>query len=194
MPTLVQQLVKKGILEKEKATSLEFEIKSSGKKDEEVILERGIVSESFLFSLKSENLKIPLKEVVASEIPLKILELIPEESARYYKMVPLSKKDNLLEVGMVFPEDLKAQEALKFLARQGKFSYQVFLITLTSFNSLLKQYRTLKREVSRALEELEIELREEKIEMKPMKVAEFERLAEEAPIIKVVAVILRHAV
>ncbi len=192
--TIVQQLVKKGILEKEKATSLEFEIKSSGKKDEEVILERGIVSESFLFSLKSENLKIPLKEVVASEIPLKILELIPEESARYYKMVPLSKKDNLLEVGMVFPEDLKAQEALKFLARQGKFSYQVFLITLTSFNSLLKQYRTLKKEVSRALEELEIELREEKIEMKPMKAAEFERLAEEAPIIKVVAVILRHAV
>ncbi len=193
MPTLVQQLVKKGILEKEKAASLEFEIKSSGKKDEKVILERGIVSESFLFGLKSENLKIPLKDVVASEIPLKILELIPEESARYYKMVPLLKKDNLLEVGMVFPEDLKAQEALKFLARQGKFSYQVFLITLTSFNNLLKQYRTLKKEVSRALEELEIELREEKMEIKPMRAAEFERLAEEAPIIKVVAVILRHA-
>ena len=194
MPTLVQQLVKKGILEREKAASLEFEIKSSGKKDEEVILEKGIVSESFLFGLKSENLKIPLKEVVASEIPLKILELIPEESARYYKIVPLAKRDNLLEVGMVFPEDLKAQEALKFLARQGKFSYKVFLITLTSFNNLLKQYRTLKREVSRALEELETELREERTGARPMKAAEFERLAEEAPIIKVVAVILRHAV
>jgi len=192
--TILQQLVKKGILEKEKAASLEFEIKSSGKKDEEVILEKGIVSESFLFGLKSENLKIPLKEVVASEIPLKILELIPEESARYYKIVPLAKRDNLLEVGMVSPEDLKAQEALKFLARQGKFSYQVFLITLTSFNNLLKQYRTLKREVSRALEELETELREEKTGVRPMKAAEFERLAEEAPIIKVVAVILRHAV
>ncbi|MCJ7786996.1 GspE/PulE family protein, partial [Patescibacteria group bacterium] len=192
--TLLQQLVKKGILEKEKAASLEFEIKSSGKKDEEVILEKGIVSESFLFGLKSENLKIPLKEVVASEIPLKILELIPEESARYYKIVPLAKRDNLLEVGMVSPEDLKAQEALKFLARQGKFSYQVFLITLTSFNNLLKQYRTLKKEVSRALEELETELREEKTGVRPMKAAEFERLAEEAPIIKVVAVILRHAV
>jgi len=194
MPTLVQQLVKKGILEKEKAASLEFEIKNSGKKDEEVILEKGVVSESFLFGLKSENLKIPLKEVVASEIPLKILELIPEESARYYKMAPLAKRDNLLEVGMVSPEDLKAQEALKFLARQGKFSYQVFLITLTSFNNLLKQYRTLRREVSRALEELETELKEEKTGARPMKAAEFERLAEEAPIIKVVAVILRHAV
>jgi len=192
--TLVQQLVKKGILEKEKAASLDFEIKSSGKKEEEVILEKGIVPENFLFDLKSENLKIPLKEVVASEIPLKILELIPEESARYYKIVPLAKRDNFLEIGMVSPEDLKAQEALKFLARQGKFSYKVFLITLTSFNNLLKQYRTLKREVSRALEELETELREEKREVRVMKAAEFERLAEEAPIIKMVAVILRHAV
>ena len=192
--TLIQQLVKKGILEKEKAGPLEFEIKNSGKKEEEVILDRGIVSESFLFGLKSENLKVPLKEVVVEEISLKTLELIPEESARYYKMVPLAKKDNVLEVGMVYPEDLKAQEALQFLARRNKFSYQVFLITLSSFNNLLKQYRTLKREVGRALEELEVELREETIEAKPVRAAEFERLAEEAPIIKVVAVILRHAV
>jgi len=194
MPTLIQQLVKKGILEKEKAGPLEFEVKNSGKKEEEIILDRGIISENFLFNLKSENLKVPLKEVVAEEVPLKILELIPEESAKYYKMVPLFRKDTLLEVGMVYPEDLKAQEALQFLARRNKFSYQVFLITLSSLSNLLKQYRTLKREVGRALEELETELKEETLEMKPVKAAEFERLAEEAPVIKVVAVILRHAV
>ena len=60
--TLIQQLVKKGVLDKEKATSLELEIKESGKKEEEVILEKGIIDENFLFNLKSENLKIPLKE------------------------------------------------------------------------------------------------------------------------------------
>lgn len=192
--TLIQHLVKKGILEKEKAGPLEFEIKNSGKKEEEVILAKGIVSESFLFGLKSESLKMPLKDVAAEEVPLKILELIPEESARYYKMVPLSKQENFLEVGMVYPESLRAQEAIQFLSRQGKFSYRVFLITPTTFNNLLRQYRTLKREVGRALEELEVELKEEKGKLKPDRAVEFERLAEEAPIIKVVAVILRHAV
>lgn len=191
--TLVQQLVKKGILEKEKATSLEFEIKSSGKKEEEVILEKRITSEIFLFSLKSENLKIPLKKVAAEEIPLKILEQIPEESARFYNMIPLAWKDDVLEVGMVYPEDLKAREALKFISRQDKFSYQVFLITPTDFKEIFKKYRSLKREVTRALEELETEVEAEKIERRPMEAAEFERLAEEAPISKVVAVILRHA-
>lgn len=192
--TLLQQLVKRGILEKEKATSLEFEIKQSGKREEEVILKRGIVPEEVLFKLKSENLKILLKVVVAEEVPLETLELIPEETARYYQMIPLSKKDKLLEVGMVYPEDLKSQEALKFLSRQGKFNYKVFLITPTTLNNLSKQYRTLKGEVGMALEELRTELKEEKFKPRPKTAAEFERIAEEAPITKIVAVILRHAV
>ena len=192
--TLVQQLLQKKLIDKEKALSLEFEIKQSGKKEEDVILEKRVVSENSLFNLKSENLKIPLREIAPEDVPLKILEIIPEESAKYYQMIPIGRKDNSLEVGMVFPEDLKAQEALKFLTRQEKVSYQVFLITPTTFNNLLKQYRTLKKEVSKALEELEEEIKVEKVKAAPIGAAELERLVEEAPISKVAAVILRHAV
>jgi len=189
--SLIQILLKQGILDKEKATSLEFEIKEKGLPEEEVILEKRICSENFLFNLKSENLKINFKKVTSEEVPLEILELIPEETAKYYKMIPLAKKENILQIGMVYPEDLKVQEALKFLARQGKFNYEVFLITPSDFNELLKRYRTLKGEVGMALEELKTEL---KVERVPKTTAELERLAEEAPITKIVAVILRHAV
>ncbi|HDL74946.1 MAG TPA: type II/IV secretion system protein [bacterium] len=190
--TLIQQLVKKGVIDKEKAASLEHEIKNSNKKEEQIILEKGITSEDFLYRLKSENLRIPLKNVDVEEIPLKVLELIPEESAKYYKMVPLIKKGNILEVGAVYPSDLKVQEALKFLARQGEFTYQVFLITPTTFKKLLKQYKTLKKEIGRALEELETELKTEK--KTPLKKEEIEKMVEEAPVTKIVAVILKHAV
>ncbi len=194
MPNLIQQLVKKGVLEKEKATSLEYEIKTSGKKEEEVILERRLVSESFLFNLKSKNLKIPLKKVHPEDVSLKALELIPEESAKYYRMIPLTKKDKILEVGMVYPEDLKAQEALKFLARQGKFSYKVFLITFSDYEKIFKKYKSLRREVEKALEELEVEMKTDKFSVELLRKKGLERLAEEAPISKVVAVLLRHAV
>lgn len=192
--TLIQQLAKKGLLNKERAASLEYEVKSSGKKEEEVLLARKAVSEDVLFHLKSKILKIPLKEAFPEDIPSEILNLIPEESARFYKLVPLAKKGNVLEVGMVYPEDLKAQEALQFLARQKHFEYKSFLITLSTFKNIFKKYKTLKREVKRALEELEAELKGERIEEKPPPAAELERLVEEAPISKVVAVILRHAV
>ncbi len=191
---LIQQLVKKGLLEKENAASLEYEVKNSGKKEEEVILEKRIVSEEFLFGLKSESLKIPLKKVYADDVSLKVLELIPEDSAKYYRMIPVARRENILEIGMVYPEDMKAREALEFLARQQKLTYQIFLITFSDFRNLLKKYRTLKGEVSRALEELETELKEEKIETEEVPVSDFEKMAEEAPISKVVAVLLRHAV
>lgn len=195
MFTLIQQLTQKGLLEKNQASSLEFEVKNSGKKEEEVILEKKIVSESVLFSLKSENLGIPLSEEIAPEdISLKVLEMIPEESARYYKMIPFARRDDAIDVGMVYPEDTRAQEALKFLSRQGRFSPRVFLITPSVFANLLKQYRTLKGEVKKALDELESELKVDKSKERAVDAGDLEKLVEEAPISKVVAVILKHAV
>ena len=193
--TLIQYLIKKGVLDKKQTAGLEYDIKVSGKKEEEVIVEKGIIPEDLVFELKGENLKVPVRKVLAEDVPLEILELIPQESAKYYCMIPLSQKEKTLEVGMVYPEDLRAQEALKFLSRQGKFNYKVVLISLTTFDNILKQYKTLKKEVTMALEELESELKsEDGTQRQPLKKAEFERMAEEAPITKVVAVMLRHAV
>lgn len=191
---LINKLLEKGVIAEEKAASLQAEAKASGKNIEDLVLEQGVVPEVVLFGLKSEDLKIPLREVEVETVPLKTLESIPEETAKYYQMIPLKKAESALEIGMVCPEDLKAQEALKFLARQKSFTYKVFLITPTTFKELLGQYRTLKREVGRALEELQFELKEETERTKPRTAAEYQRIAEEAPITKIVAVILRHAV
>ncbi|NIU88446.1 MAG: hypothetical protein GWN56_14630, partial [Nitrosopumilaceae archaeon] len=64
------------------------------------------------------------------------------------------------------------------------------LISLSNFNNLLKKYRSLKKEVTTALEELETEMGAGK----ETKAAQTGRMAEEAPVSKMVAVILRHAV
>ncbi len=192
--TLIEYLVKQSIINKEKAGQLEYEVKTSGKREEEIILEKGILMEAPLFEFKSKNLKIPLKTVVADDIPLKILELIPYDSAKYYRMIPLEKKDSKVEVGMVYPEDIQAQEALKFLFRQQKLSYGIFLITPTLFENLSKQYQSLKKEVTMALEELEGEMDNGGTEKVPVQREGFERIAEDAPVTKMVAVILRHAV
>jgi len=192
--SLLDKLVEKGLLEKDKAASLRIEIEQSGKKEEEAILESGAIPEIALFQTKSEFLKIPLKEVNPEKINPEILEMIPEETARYYQMIPLEKTAKALEIGMVYPEELKAQEALKFIFRRQRQNYKVFLISRSTFRNILKKYRNQKREVGMALEELETELQEETIKKKASTVAEFERMAEEAPITKIVAVILRNAV
>lgn len=190
---IVTLLVQKNLLKKEEAERLQKEIQTTGQKPEEMLLARRKIEEDLLFQVKSEALRMPLRSVEAEEVSLKTLELIPEDSAKYYKMVPLTSREGKFEVGMVYPEDARAQEALQFLARQGKFSYQTSLITPSTFENLMKQSRSLRRETTRALHELEQEIGKGE-GAQESKEAQFGPLKEEAPITKMVAVILRNAV
>ena len=190
--SLIQELAKKGVLPQEKATQLEYEINKSGEKEEQVIMDKGLVSEEIVFETKSEYLGVPLKKDV-EDISPEILKLIPEETAVYYKMVPLGEgKGNLLDVGMIYPEDLKAQEALSFLSREKKFNSQIFLISFSVFNKVSNQYKNFKKEVRSALDDLRNELDDK--ESPSGRDVETEAISEDAPITKIVAVILRHAV
>ncbi len=189
--TLINQLVEKGVLNKKKAQILEEELKTSEKTEEELLLRDGIISENVLFQLKAENLKIPLKNVDASEISIDILRIIPKDAAEFYYMVPIGKKGRILEIGMVYPENLKSQEALKFLTRRGNYSFRVYLITFSNFRDILKQYLSFTKEVKQALTEAESEYEETDVSEKA---AELEKIGEEAPISKIVSVIIKHAV
>jgi len=189
---ILRVLAEKHLLKKEQVEQIKKEIASSGEKPEEALLKNQLIEEDLLFATKSEAVGVQLRKIIPDEVVLKVLEVIPEDSAKYYSMVPLTSNENVLEIGMVYPEDAKAQEALQFLARRGNFSYKVFLIRLSDFEGLMKQYRNLKQEMKRALEELEEEMGKE--EQPRGKKYERERVIEEAPVTKMVAVILRNAV
>ncbi len=191
----IPRLVEKGKIDPKKAKQLEEEILVSGKTEEQLLLEKKAVSLEDLYSLKSEILGVPfLPEAEGLEIPNKVLALIPEDSSRFYNLMPLGFKEDVLEVGMFDPENTKAKEVLLFLARQHRFAYKIFLITPVAFDILSKQYRNLREEVGQALEALETEAGEEEVEIRTEQKPGMEKLTEEAPIIKMVGVILRHAV
>jgi type IV pilus assembly protein PilB len=188
---IIEELVKRGILTGEQEKNFKREVETLGKKEEEVILDKKILSEEELFSLKSEILKIPLKKFEPKEISPEILKEIPEETAEFYKIVPISKRGKILEVGMVYPEDLDAIEAIKFLARKKDLEIRTFLITLSNFKRAMEEYRVKREEIEKALEELEKEL---KVEKEKPTIAELGRIVEEAPISKAVASILRYGI
>lgn len=171
-----------------------MEAKEKEKTPEELILGKKILPENILFQIKSKLTGVPLRETLPEKIPSEILEIIPRESAEYYKIIPLllRKKEEVLEVGMVYPDDPKAVEALKFLTRQQKLHLKIFLITFSDFRKYLEQYRAPKKEVEKALERLEKEIRPKG--GRAIEKAEFEKLVEEAPVIKMVGVILRQAI
>ncbi len=143
----------------------------------------------------NQTLKVPFIDLAHKEIPVEVLKEVPEEAAAFYNFVPIARKGNILEVGMVDTDNLKAKEALRFITRRSGLESKIFAISSVDFENVLRQYQSLRGEVNKALKELEEEIEAgegaESFKGKPKEMAE--KIVAEAPITRIVAVILRHA-
>jgi type IV pilus assembly protein PilB len=191
---LIQELYGKGLINEERKTQLELVVKETGKTEEEIILENKIIPESSLFEMKSKLIKVPLAHLERDTIPQDVLELISGAAAQNYKMVPLFKKGNVVGVGMVYPENISSQNAMRFSSRKENFVFQTYLITFTDLNTVLKQYKNLEIETKKALEQIKKDKKEPESSLSQEGSLTPPVIPDEAPVIKMVLVILRHAV
>lgn len=166
------------------------------KKDPIEIIER-LVSSSDLAQAKSEVFNIPYIDLVGLNVAPKVLQEIPIEAVSFYKFIPYDRSGNALKVAMVDPLDIKAQEALKFITHRNQLTTQIYITSTDGFNQVYRQYRTLPSEVGEALTVLDQASRQTEqtpIEQKLQKTKDIISVKEEAPISKIVGVIIRHAV
>lgn len=192
---LLKALVNKKLLNQEVADKLFKESVLTSRSVEDIIYERQLVKDADIAKTKSEVLKIPYKKVLPEEISKDILSLIPEETARTYKLVPLSKTSDMLVVGMLNPDDSKAQEALRFIAKQLKINLGVFLISAEDLNLVMRKYSPFKDQVEAAIRSLNIKSGKGATSAeKLIQLEEGVAVSEEAPIIKIVASTLKEAV
>ncbi|MDP3882557.1 MAG: GspE/PulE family protein [Candidatus Staskawiczbacteria bacterium] len=188
---LINELFSQGLISEQEKESLEREVEKTGKTEEVIILSKKKIPEDSLFQIKSKIIGVPLRSIKPDQVSADVLELMPEEASSNYMMAPLAKGEDSVEIGMVYPENIAAQNALRFIANQEKFNYKISLITPSDLIEILKQRKTISSETKRALEELN----REKGEMMSaiVKKSPGGIIEEEAPIIKMVLVILRHA-
>src|SRR3989344_6934981 len=106
---LLKELFAQVFYSEEKRDDFKKQVEKTGKTEEDIILAENIVSEDFLFNLKSKILGIPLKKVEPTEVPFDVLELISEEASINYKMASVAKIENSAQIVMVYPEDIAAQ-------------------------------------------------------------------------------------
>src|SRR3989338_7180955 len=141
----------------------------------------------------------PARDLQGKKISPEILKYIPQESAEYYKLVPIGIKDNTLEVGLIDPENTEARNAISFIADKLGMPYKLFRISTDDFHAVLDNYKGVASEVNKVLGELDSELSgEDGLPSALMKSVtgggEDIALVEDAPVTKIVAVIIRHAI
>jgi len=187
---LIQKLVEKKLLSEDVARRLERDAKLRGQRAEDLIYQNRLVDEIAVAKIKSELLGVPYKKVDVSLIDNHLLSLIPKETSRTYGVVPIEKKGEMLVVGMLHPDDLQAQEALKFIAKKEGVGLGVYLISPSDLSLVWRKYAPYKSEIEAALSEIG---KIEKADSLLVSLDE-ERTGEDAPIIKIVSATLREAV
>ena len=200
--SFLEQLVQNGVIKENQLTEIVRQAKEKYDGDTDRALVDFGVTEPQILALKSQYFSIPTKEVDPRKISFDVLKYIPEDSAKHYKFVPIGIEDGTLDVGIVDPENIAANDALQFITAKMNMPFKYFLITPTDFNLILNNYKGLTGEVENAMSELDTEISdvdtsgvliENNNPQSKLKPGEEEKIVEDAPIIKIVAVILRHA-
>ncbi|MEK7077628.1 MAG: GspE/PulE family protein [Patescibacteria group bacterium] len=191
---LLAYLIDNGLLKENQVKNIPPQVLADAILLELELVQRNLVKPANVLRAKSAILGVPYLDLANKNIPAEVLHEIPEDAVLHYKIIPVEKNGNELVIGMVNPEDVEASEALKFIAIKNNFIPKIHVILDSDFNAVAQQYRNLGREVTSALEELEEELVSGGGPASDTGIEKVEQIAAEAPITKVVAVILRHAV
>jgi type IV pilus assembly protein PilB len=194
--SIVDILLNKNLITKDDVAEIK-KIAAKGEALDKILIEKGIRPEDIL-TARGEFLNIPVKALGDTLVPFEALDYIPEESAKHYKFVPIGLHDSTLEVGIVDPDNIEARDALNFIASKKNIPYKVFLITIDDFQKVIDSYKGIGGEVSKALTELESVLSVDKAATIDIAQSKTEKkndavIIEDAPVIKIVATIVRYA-
>jgi len=203
----IDELVRQGILKEDQVSEVlrVANEKYEGSIDQSLLNLK--LDENKLLEIKGQVFGIPTKNIDPKEIPQAVLRLISVDTAKMYQFVPISLVGDFLEVGIIDPENIRAVDALTFITAKLNKPYKLFLIQTSAFNKILEIYNNGDQglEVDQALSELDSEIAQANNDggvvieghtktSDTLKPGEEEKIVEDAPIIKIVAVILRNAV
>jgi type IV pilus assembly protein PilB len=202
---LLELLTQSGALDAKAVPQVEAQLSQEGATPEGVLVKNG-VSLTQILKVKGDYYGIPTRELGQDSVPFDILRYVPEESARHYRFAPLGEADGALEIGITDPDNLEARDALTFISAKVGLPYKIYLINETDFEKLLTQYKGLSGEVGKALGEFETEATAGNTkDGKEVKHTSFldetevtetgsDAISADAPVTKIVATVLRHAV
>jgi type IV pilus assembly protein PilB len=162
------------------------------------------LSDDVITTAKAAFYKIPYQKVLAKNVPYDVLKFVSEESARHYKFVPIAFAEGVLSVGITEPENIEGMNALQFISVKQGVPFKVFLISYSDFIAIAENYKAFSQEVDKAVGQLNTELEDElnaSVKNQTKQSGETKKqindeatIVEDAPIIKIVAVVINHAV
>lgn len=187
-------LENKLISEKNLKKALDIQKKKGGQLSK-ILVEQKMISQKELMVCLGEQLGIPPINLAKYKIDPIVVNLIPERVARHYLLMPISKIKNVLSVAMVDPLNIFALDDIKALTRS---EVQTMITTTDDILAAIEKYYGPKAaKMAEIAEKAAIgDKRKKDAELQLVEEVDVSKLAkasEEAPIIKLVDIIINEA-
>src|ERR1017187_3099099 len=160
------------------------------------LVKLGFLTDEDVTNFLSRQYGVPAINLSYFEIDPAVVKLIPFETAKRYQILPLSRVGASLTIAMVDPTNVFAMDDIKFMTG---FNIEPVVASESSILAgIEKAYGSTKEEdletVMQSMSEMgdsDVELQSEE---QQMELAELEKAADEAPVVKLVNVVLGDAV
>ena len=171
---------------------LEEQKKSPGDIIGRVALRMGLVSESQITEALAEQWGMAVVNLKETNIPPKVLELVPQTMAEIYKIMPISLKNDVLTVAMADPQNVAALDDLRnflgYEVRGAVSNHQ------DVEESITRHYADKEDSIEDVIGKMEEEMPEERGKVGAYDIGSEDELVNSAPIRKLLNMVMLLAI
>ncbi|MCF7908241.1 MAG: type II secretion system ATPase GspE [Candidatus Omnitrophica bacterium] len=179
-------LLKENLITQEQLDQATIETRRTGLSIIKALEKLKFISEESIAEVRAKALGVPYMDLGEYVIDSELTKLIPEKLAKKYKMVPLFKVGTSLTVAMFNPQDIVALDQARKMSQMDAIDPVV--ASETGIQKILDIYYGGSSTVDEIVDSIDTE----RISVKDDK--DLAEIAEEAPVVKLVSLIISKAV
>jgi len=186
-------LVKNNIITSEQLSAALQEQKMSGGQSKlgSILVKQGLIKEPDLVSFLSRQYGVPTICLAEYEIDPAVIKIIPPEVVQKYNLIPVNRAGSTLIVAVSDPSNLFAIEDIKFMT---SYNVEMVVTAESDIKGAIDKYYDQSASLADVMDNLDMEDLELVDTEEEVDVSSLERATEDAPVVKLVNLILMDAI
>ena len=190
---LGELLVKHNVLTKDQLTKALQEQKESGGQQRlgAILIKSGLITEPDLTAFLSKQYGFPSINLQEFEVDAAVVKIIPVEIAQKYQIVPINRSGSTLIIAMCDPSNIFAIDDIKFMTG---YNIEVVVASESSIKGAIDKLYDQSASLADVMNDLDLEDLEVVGDEEEVDLSSLERATEDAPVVKLVNLILTDAI
>lgn len=185
-------LIQRGLLKEPELKRLRQRMQQEQKPFFDLVREEKLIFPEQLAQVRAEVLNVPYVDLNTAPADERAMSNISRQAAATYRFFAFGERGGKLLLAMESPDDFQSLEAVKYIAKKKGLLPEIYLASKEAIDQRLGGAVEIQVEIGSALRDFSEEISQTKLDSQNEK--DIERFIQEAPVTKVVAVIIRHAI